>query len=139
MVKLQLRRHRNRLNNNTKHTIDNIMKRIMIALAVLLSVQLADAQVKSPADAKKAVESAAEAAANPKKATKVATWMKLADSYLPIRLLPAQAGSEQVSRNFSSFSEMKNLYRLRMLSLTGSHFSNRYMLPETIISTRAES
>ena len=59
MVKPQLRRHRNRLNNNTKHTIDNIMKRIMIALAVLLSVQFADAQVKSPADAKKAVESAA--------------------------------------------------------------------------------
>ncbi len=92
MVKLQLRRHRNRLNNNTKHTIDNIMKRIMIALAVLLSVQLADAQVKSPADAKKAVESAAEAAANPKKATKVATWMKLADSYLAAYSAPAGAG-----------------------------------------------
>ena len=32
------------------------MKRILIALAVLLTVQIADAQVKSPADAKKAVE-----------------------------------------------------------------------------------
>ncbi len=68
------------------------MKRIMIALAVLLSVQFADAQVKSPADAKKAVESAAEAAANPKKATKVATWMKLADSYLAAYSAPAGAG-----------------------------------------------
>ena len=53
------------------------MKRILIALAVLISVQIADAQVKSPADAKKAVESAAEATANPKKAVKPATWIKL--------------------------------------------------------------
>lgn len=58
------------------------MKRILIALAVLLAVQVADAQVKSPEAAKKAVESAKAAAENPKKATKVATWTKLADSYL---------------------------------------------------------
>ena len=44
----------NNLNNN-------IMKRIFIALALLAGFQFADAQVKSPADAKKAVE-AAEAA-----------------------------------------------------------------------------
>ena len=37
------------------------MKKIILALAVLLAVQVADAQTKSPADAKKAVE-AAEAA-----------------------------------------------------------------------------
>lgn len=58
------------------------MKRILIALAVLLAVQVADAQVKTPEAAKKAVESAKAAAENPKKATKVATWTKLADSYL---------------------------------------------------------
>ena len=33
------------------------MKRIFIALAVILTVQMADAQVKSAEDAKKAVES----------------------------------------------------------------------------------
>lgn len=58
------------------------MKRILIALAVLLAVQVADAQVKTPEVAKKAVEAAKAAAENPKKATKVATWTKLADSYL---------------------------------------------------------
>lgn len=58
------------------------MKRIFMALAVLLTIQMADAQVKSPADAKKAVESAAEAAANPKKAAKPATWLKLASAYM---------------------------------------------------------
>ena len=63
--------------------IPNIMKRILIALAVLLSVQVADAQMtKSPEAAKKAVETAKVAAENPKKATKVVTWLKLANSYM---------------------------------------------------------
>ena len=47
------------------------MKRILIALAVLLSVQVADAQTKTPEVAKKAVEAADAAAQNPKKAVKV--------------------------------------------------------------------
>lgn len=58
------------------------MKRIFIALAVLLAVQVADAQVKSYDAAKKAVEAAEEAAQNPKKNTKVATWLKLATTYM---------------------------------------------------------
>ena len=59
------------------------MKRILIALAVLLTVQVADAQMtKTPAAAKKAVESAKAASENPKKEAKVATWLKLADAYM---------------------------------------------------------
>lgn len=58
------------------------MKRILIALAVLLTVQVADAQVKTPEAARKAVESAKAAAENPKKAVKVATWTKLAKAYM---------------------------------------------------------
>ena len=58
------------------------MKRILIALAVLLTVQVADAQVKSPAAAAKAVTSAEAASKDAKKAAKVATWVKLAQSYM---------------------------------------------------------
>ena len=58
------------------------MKRILIALAVLLSVQVADAQVKALDAAKKAVETADAAAKNEKKATKVATWLNLAKAYM---------------------------------------------------------
>ena len=59
------------------------MKRILIALAVLLAVQVADAQTtKTPAAAKKAVESAKAASENPKKEAKVVTWLKLADAYM---------------------------------------------------------
>ena len=59
------------------------MKRILIALTVLLAVQVADAQTtKTPAAAKKAVEAAKAASENPKKEAKVATWLKLADAYM---------------------------------------------------------
>lgn len=59
------------------------MKRILIALAVLLTIQVADAQVtKTPAAALKAVESAKAASENPKKEAKVATWLKLASAYM---------------------------------------------------------
>ena len=67
---------------NNKSLNFTIMKRIFLALAVLLTVQLADAQVKSPDAAKKAVEAAEAAAKDPKKATKVATWLKVATTYM---------------------------------------------------------
>ena len=65
------------------------MKRILIALAMLAGMQIADAQVKSPEAAKKALDSAIEASKNEKKATKVATWTKLAQSYMDAYNAPA--------------------------------------------------
>ena len=65
------------------------MKRILIALAVLLAVQTADAQVKAIDSAKKAVEAADAAAQNPKKAAKVATWLKVATAYMDAYEAPA--------------------------------------------------
>ncbi len=58
------------------------MKKILLALAVLASMQVANAQVKSAADAKKAVDAAEAAASNEKKAIKTATWIKLGQEYV---------------------------------------------------------
>ena len=57
------------------------MKSILIALAVLFSVQLADAQV-TPDAARKALDKAIEATRNEKKAAKPDTWLKLAAAYM---------------------------------------------------------
>lgn len=65
------------------------MKRILIALALLAAVQVADAQVKSPAAAAKAVEKAEVAAQDAKKAVKVATWINLAKAYMDAYNAPA--------------------------------------------------
>ena len=60
------------------------MKKILIAVALIASVTFANAQnnVKSLSAAKSALEAAEAAANNAKKATKVATWLKLASSYM---------------------------------------------------------
>ena len=57
------------------------MKKLLIVLALLASVQVANAQ-GGPAAAKKAVDAALEASQNAKKATKVATWTKLGETYI---------------------------------------------------------
>lgn len=68
------------------------MKRILIAFAVLLSVQVADAQMKAPEAVKKTVESAEAASQDPKKAVKPATWLKLAEAYVNAYTNPAGIG-----------------------------------------------
>jgi len=72
------------------------MKKIFIALALILAVQVADAQTKSPAAAKKAVESAkaatakAEAAAAAKgKPVKVTVYLAEAKAYMDAYNSPA--------------------------------------------------
>ncbi|MCF0174773.1 MAG: hypothetical protein HUJ95_05475 [Bacteroidales bacterium] len=59
------------------------MKRIFIALAAFMTLSLGVSaqQVKSPADAAKAVDAAEKTAENPKNAAKTATWLKLAKAY----------------------------------------------------------
>lgn len=60
------------------------MKKFFVLLALALSLQVANAQqnVKSVAAAKSAVEKAEAAANDAKKAAKVATWIKLGQSYM---------------------------------------------------------
>ena len=65
------------------------MKKILIALALLAGVQLANAQVKSPSAAAKAVEKAEVAAQDAKKAAKVGTWVSLAKAYMDAYNAPA--------------------------------------------------
>ena len=64
------------------------MKKTLIVLALLASFQVADAQ-SNVNSAAKAVESALAASRNEKKATKVATWMKLAQTYVDAYSAPA--------------------------------------------------
>ena len=68
------------------------MKRIFIALALVFALQVADAQVKSPAAVKKAVETAEAASQDPKKNVKTATWLKLAETYMDAYTNPAGIG-----------------------------------------------
>ena len=68
------------------------MKRIIIALAVLLSLQVANAQTKSPEVIKKAVDAAEAASQDAKKNVKPTTWLKLAEAYMSAYTQPQGAG-----------------------------------------------
>jgi hypothetical protein len=65
------------------------VKKILVALALLATVKAADAQIKTVADAKKAVEAAEAASQNPKKNVKANTWKKLGQSYVTAYDTPA--------------------------------------------------
>lgn len=58
------------------------MKKLFLVLALVASLQVANAQVKSVSAAKSAVESAKKAADDAKKASKFATWIKLGQAYI---------------------------------------------------------
>ncbi|MGN1216178.1 MAG: hypothetical protein ACI4TJ_08025 [Candidatus Cryptobacteroides sp.] len=76
------------------------MKRILIALAVLASVQVATAQ--SVENAKKNLEAAKAASENVKKATKVATWINLGNKYIDAYNAPV--GNAWVGADVTSLS-----------------------------------
>ena len=58
------------------------MKKILFAVALMASVAVANAQVKSVEDIQKAINKAEEATLNAKKAAKPETWIKLAETYV---------------------------------------------------------
>ena len=60
-----------------------------MVLTVLLAMQAVNAQVKTPDAAKKALDAAKATSADAKKATKVATWLKLATAYMDAYNAPA--------------------------------------------------
>lgn len=70
------------------------MKKIIMALALIASVQFAGAQqqVKSINSAKSAVEAARKAVQNPKKAANPATWIKLGQTWLDAYSAPQGNG-----------------------------------------------
>ena len=71
------------------------MKKIFFALAIVMSMTFANAQqvkTKTEGAARAALETAQAAANNAKKATKVATWLKLASAYMDAYSAPAGNG-----------------------------------------------
>jgi tetratricopeptide (TPR) repeat protein len=66
------------------------MKKLLIALSILLSIQLS-AQTKEAATALKNFEKAKKSADDPKKATNPATWLSLSSAYLEVYEAPIKA------------------------------------------------
>lgn len=83
------------------------MKRILIALAIMAAATTV-ASAQDLGKAKSALESAIEASANPKKATKAATWIKLGDAYVAAHDAPVGKLETGVSKDMLSYMGLKD-------------------------------
>lgn len=101
------------------------MKKTLIVLALLASFQVANAQ-SNVNSAAKAVESALAASQNEKKATKVATWMKLAQTYVDAYSAPAGnvwLGADQASLQLSMGGEKPS--SVESVTLNGAQYTKQ--------------
>ncbi len=101
------------------------MKKTLIVLALLASFQVADAQ-SNVNSAAKAVESALAASQNEKKATKVATWMKLAQAYVDAYGAPAGnvwLGADMNALQLSMAGEKP--ISVEMVTLNGAQYTKQ--------------
>lgn len=101
------------------------MKKTLIVLALLASFQVADAQ-SNVNSAAKAVESALAASQNEKKATKVATWMKLAQTYVDAYTAPAGnvwLGADMTSLQLSMGGEKPT--SVETVTLNGAQYTKQ--------------
>lgn len=101
------------------------MKKTLIVLALLASFQVANAQ-SNVNSAAKAVESALAASQNEKKATKVATWMKLAQTYVDAYTAPAGnvwLGADMTSLQLSMGGEKPT--SVETVTLNGAQYTKQ--------------
>ncbi len=66
------------------------MKKVLLAMALVLTVTFASAQSKAVTDAQKAIDKAVATSLNPKRATRPATWINLAKAYISAYELPTK-------------------------------------------------
>lgn len=98
------------------------MKKILIALALIASVQIASAQTKSPAAAKKAIESAEYATADLKKAAKTATWLNLSKAYMDAYNAPIGSVWVGMGKQELGLIESEKPLATEMVTLNGEQY-----------------
>lgn len=99
------------------------MKKIILALAVLASLQVANAQVKTSAVAKSNLDAAKAASLNEKKATKVGTWTKLGEAYLDAFDSPAGSAWVGASKQQLALTFYEKPSAVETVTLTGGQFT----------------
>ena len=103
------------------------MKKIFLALALVASLQVANAQIKSEADIQKAIDKAAEKAYDAKKGAKPAPWLKLGQAYMNAYNNPTANITEGVDKaTFALMSGEKPL-AVEMVEIGGQPFEKQVL------------
>ena len=103
------------------------MKRILLALALVASVQVANAQIKSDADIQKAIDKAEATALDAKKGAKPAPWMKLGEAYVKAYSNPTANLSTGIDKQTFSLMAGEKPSSVETVTLDGQTYEKQVL------------
>jgi tetratricopeptide (TPR) repeat protein len=103
------------------------MKRILLALALVASVQVANAQIKSDADIQKAIDKAEATALDAKKGAKPAPWVKLGEAYVKAYSNPAANLSTGIDKQTFSLMAGEKPSSVETVTLDGQTYEKQVL------------
>ena len=103
------------------------MKRILLALALVASVQVANAQIKSDADIQKAIEKAEATANDAKKGAKPAPWQKLGEAYVKAYTNPTANLSTGIDKQTFSLMAGEKPSAVETVTLDGQNYEKQVL------------
>ena len=113
------------------------MKRILLALALVASVQVANAQIKSDADIQKAIEKAEATALDAKKGAKPAPWVKLGEAYVKAYSNPTANISTGIDKQTFSLMAGEKPSSVETVTLDGQTYEKQVLSRANVYFTQA--
>lgn len=113
------------------------MKRILLALALVASVQVANAQIKSDADIQKAIDKAEATALDAKKGAKPAPWVKLGEAYVKAYSNPTANISTGIDKQTFSLMAGEKPSSIEMVTLDGQTYEKQVLSRANVYFTQA--
>ena len=113
------------------------MKRIFLALALVASVQVANAQIKSDADIQKAIEKAEATALDAKKGAKPAPWVKLGEAYVKAYSNPTANLSTGIDKQTFSLMAGEKPSSVETVTLDGQTYEKQVLSRANVYFTQA--
>lgn len=112
------------------------MKRIVLALALVASVQVANAQIKSDADIQKAIEKAEATALDAKKGAKPAPWVKLGEAYVKAYSNPTANLSTGIDKQTFSLMAGEKPSSVETVTLDGQTYEKQVLSRANVYFTQ---
>ena len=113
------------------------MKRILLALALVASVQVANAQIKSDADIQKAIDKAEATALDAKKGAKPAPWVKLGEAYVKAYSNPTANLSTGIDKNTFALMAGEKPSAVETVTLDGQTYEKQVLSRANVYFTQA--
>ena len=113
------------------------MKKILLALALVASVQVANAQIKSDADIQKAIEKAEATANDAKKGAKSAPWMKLGEAYVKAYQNPSANISTGIDKQTFALMAGEKPVSVETVTLDGQTYEKQVLARANVYFNQA--